>query len=330
MPVYPTTNRLQDANIGYVTDDANPRLRKRIDKLGPCAGIGLVTILVLIGLAGSVPALGQVFSETKDGSFWWKTLLVPESQITSDGVRTVARRFLDESKTRSVARLLVVSSRQIAAWQIGSFCGGYRQWMEDYERVPKASLASADLIAIGGDVVVRLRTLGGWITTQVLRGTDPTQFAIGAARFEILSIGGRYESRFEGCGREGRVDPLVYIEARGQLSTMVCERAAAWLARRLNVDRLYVEFRNDHWFTCSPGFPVFYPYRSSLPAPSEDAYLAMPLITCSIRCDGTVHCTQNNPRSGAALPETHDLLNRLVLDPAPHAGLLHRNLPRCP
>lgn len=124
---------------------------------------------------------------------------------------------------------------------------------------------------------------------HVLRGKDPTQLAVDGIEFDVLLLGGRLRSRFEGCGVAGAVDPVVYLRTDNALTAELCQRVTTTLAATLGTKHVWTHFRNDHWFLCGQ-FPIQYPYSPSTPPPSEVAFYSLPEFTCSIFCDGSPRC----------------------------------------
>jgi hypothetical protein len=261
-------------------------------------------VLFLIGVMACQGA-EEVYAETKDNDHWFLTLVVPVERVKLPHMEKVAVDFLGRAASHKVAVLSVFNTREIAAMERGTSCGNYKQWRVDYNYFPRGRLAAANMIAIGGNAVLRLRSADGTVTRRVLKGEDPTQLSIDGTRFEILVIGGRRMTRFQACATAGAIEPNLYIRTSGKLSRELCERAVNWLAGMLRSRHLGASFRNDYWFPCGQFFPVLYPFFPPEEPLSESAYHKSVTFTCAMTCEGKADClqTMGPPVGGVPLPQ---------------------------
>ncbi len=250
-------------------------------------------LLILLVAAGVTPrdVAGEIFGETKDNYFWSQTLVIPADRISLPEMEKAARAFLGSAASHRLAVLSVYNTREIAAKETGAPCHSYKQWKVDYNHFPRGQLVAADVIALNGDAVLRLRSADGSFSKRILSGRDPTQFSVEGTPFEILIVGGRRMTRFEVCATPGAIEPRLYVRTEAKLTQVLCEQATGSLAKTLRTKYVRVEFRNDHWFPCS-FFPVVYPFFPPEPPPSESAYRNSVTFTCSITCEGQAHCMQ--------------------------------------
>jgi hypothetical protein len=249
-----------------------------------------LSVLLVLG-STACWALDEIVGDLSDDTSVIQVRVLPISKFNRADIKELAGRFLGSaSKGRNLAVLSMFADRNVAALETGVSCeSGYPQWRAYYHNPPKDALAAADVISIGKDAVVRLRTPDGTIVRDVIRGTDPTQFSVDGATFEILQVSGRVRSRFEGCGVPGSIDPVIYLKTSSNLTEELCQRATSLLTVRLDKKQIWTHFRNDHWFLCGQ-FPIWYPYSAPAQPPSEKAYYALPDFSCSVSCDDVPRC----------------------------------------
>ncbi len=245
----------------------------------------------LFGSFMHLTAQGEMFSEMKDDRILIQSKTLPGAAFNLPSMEGIARRFIESAgATRVVSRLLIYSTEDVAFAERGVLSeGNYLQWRARYDGFPKGELMAADVISVGEDALLRLRSRDGATAQQVLRGKDPTKIQVGGILFEIIFVAGRVRSRFEGCGVPGTVDPVLFLKTKAKLSPDICERVTSWLTARLGVNNLWIHIRNDDWFLCTQ-FPVVFPFSSVETAPSESTYYGSPEYSCSNSCDGAVRC----------------------------------------
>ena len=248
-------------------------------------------------------AADEVFGDMKDTDYWSRTLVVPAERIVLPDMEKVAREFLKRAGSRKVVILTVYSTRDIAGRQLGFVClDYYKAWRHSYDQFPRDSLAAANMIAIGGDAVLRLRHVDGTVARRVLSGKDPTQLLIDGVAFELLHIAGREMSGFIRCDIPGQVGPQLYFRTDAKLTPELCERATAWIARLLPRKNMFASFRNDAVFACD-SFPVVYPFSPPTRPPTETEYNNSLSFVCSVFCgEKEAHCTQTGGPSQARPP----------------------------
>jgi hypothetical protein len=257
-------------------------------------------ILLLLPILGIVDcwATGETISNLRDATTVLQVRILPRCAFNIDEIRKVATEFLQlEAATHEIAVLSLYASRDIAAQETGVSCeSGYPQWRSYYDRFPKRSLLAAEVISIGKDAVLRLRTDS--IVREVIRGSDPTQIVVGGVKFDLTFVSGRVRSRFESCGSAGDIDPIVYLQTNAILTEEISKQATAALSARFKSKYIWAHFRNDQWFLCGQ-FPIVYPYSAWDRPPSEDAYYTLPDYACSIPCSGIPRCVGSTVRRGS-------------------------------
>jgi hypothetical protein len=251
--------------------------------------------LPILLLILSVPgwAVEHVHSDVKDNRYWFQTVIVPPEDFTLPQIERRTRDFINRAmRGRGLVVFSVYTDVQDAAMAMTATRGSYRQWKLYYDAVSSRPLRAAEAIAIGEDAVLRVRQADGTVLRQVLAGKDPLQFKIDGAAFEILIVQPRVGTRFDRCEPGPSVSPLVEAKTNVPLSASLCIRAAARVAELLKTRKLFVGFRNDHWFISSADFPVRYPFSAEEPPPSEEEYYRTVTFSCGVLCQEEPHCTQ--------------------------------------
>jgi hypothetical protein len=246
-------------------------------------------VVVLIGTAyGQVPKDAGGAIEDSEVSIQFRVM--PEAVFNLVQMTEVARTFLGTTAaSHRVAVLIAYDSAAVAAHEAANCEGSYRHWKLLYDHFPQVPLAAAQVITLGPDAALRLRTSKGDIQHMVLRGVDPTEFSFEGNRFEILHATGRVRSIFEGC-LPGTVEPVLYLRTTARLDENLCKRATSWLAARLGTEHAQTEFANSRWFPCDARFPLVYPFGPVEPQPSENEYYALQVASCFLRCGGKPTC----------------------------------------
>jgi hypothetical protein len=238
------------------------------------------------------PAQKQPAHIMNDDDYWFETTFLEGSNITEEHMGAIARRFLSSSAhKRRIAVLTVFSNPKVNAQQNDIACDHYRQWLYYFDRSRNNSRAVADVIAINGNAVLRVRSVTGVISRAVLKGADPTVFSLAGAPVEVLMLSGRAISDFEGCSIPRGIAPIAYLQTPAPLSLDLCRRAMAEFTKKIGAKRLHVSLRNDPWFICGGNFPIIYPFANLGEPPREQDYYRSRTFTCSVECDGTIACT---------------------------------------
>jgi len=251
-------------------------------------------LLLLALFASSVRSWppDEVFGDMRDSNTVAQVRILPKSAFNLVDMKRVAEQFLrSDGAGHHTAMLSLYADQNVAAQEGGVSCEGeYRQWKVYYDGFPRGPLLVADVISIGKDAVLRLRTPKGAIIRHVMSGRDPTLISVDGIQFEMLSMAGRFRSRFEGCGAPGTLDPTLSLKTNAILTEEICQRATSALAASLGSKYVWAEFRNDHWFLCGK-YGIEYPFLPLGPPPSEAVYYGLPQYTCSIFCEGVPRCT---------------------------------------
>jgi len=248
----------------------------------------VLAILSLIATAAYCQPADQTSNDIQDAAILIRLKILPESAFDPSRVAEEGRRFLSTAAaSHKVAALLAYDHSSVAAREAGGCEGSYKQWRFLYDRFPETQFAAAEVISLGRDAVLRLRTTNGAIRRIVLRGTDPTEFSFEGVKFEVLHVNGRVRSQFEGCS-PGVVDPIIYLMTSAVVDKNLCRRLTRWLTVRLGTRYMDVRLAHHPWFPCEGRFPLQYPFIAE--KPSEADVRDDPRYSCDVVCDGEVIC----------------------------------------
>lgn len=142
----------------------------------------------------------------------------------------------------------------------------------------------AELLAINGNAVLRMRDPEGMVSSRVIAGRNPLQISIGVYHYEIV--------HFDLRDWPG---PKVEVYARTEAPLapdpgIALLRALKPLFARCRSLSLYL--RNDAWFVHEPNFPYLYPFESNEPRPIEEEYRKTLTLTCQRRGDNGPECSE--------------------------------------
>jgi hypothetical protein len=252
-------------------------------------------LLLVAGVASF--AQEEVLSEGRDGGYWSKRVLVPEERFTVPEVEAMARRFVSEAgKGLVVAQLSVYTSGEEAAMDVDSNRNSYITWKAYYDWVAQRPLRMAQVTAIRGNAVLRIRLADGTVVRRVLSGKDPLHIESDGLDFEILVLGFRSASWIDRCQPDGAMSPSgVYLMADAPLTANACDRVTARLGELLGTKILWAAFRNDHWFISFGSYPLIYQFATPSEPPSETEYYSSIAYHCLIWCDKQGPCSQVLP-----------------------------------
>jgi hypothetical protein len=243
------------------------------------------------GLASS--ASESVYADLKDERYWFRTIIVQPDDFTVPKLEHMARSFVGAAAGRVLAVLSVFTDVKDAAMATTVNRDSYQAWSAYYDALVQKPLRMAEVTAVKGDVVLRIRSHNGAVLTRVLTGHDPLQVVESSgALFEILLVRPRVGTVFDRCDPGPSLAPVLYLKTDARLTETLCRRACRRLGELLNARKMFVHFRNDHWFISFGGFPVVYPFAKSELPPTERAYYDSVAFTCSVSCDEQESCLQ--------------------------------------
>lgn len=248
-----------------------------------------VCLMLIVG-GGTGRAVERVYSDLGDQQYTFRTIIVSEDEFRMPMLEDAARRFMSTAGRRSLVVFSIFTNPEDAAMDVAASRDSYLGWRAYYDDASRRPLRTAQAIAINGDWALRVRQADGGVDTRILAGRDPLRFDSDGTAFEILVVQSRVGTLFDQCERGASLSPVIYVKTDAALTATACEKAADRLARLLGARKLFVSFRNDHWFISFGGFPVVYPFSTKQAPPSEKAYYNSDAFTCSISCGRKPTC----------------------------------------
>jgi hypothetical protein len=188
-------------------------------------------------------------------------------------VERLAGSELRRGRHRAFERLLVLGSKggpPLTKPDHVSF--GY--WKRQYENSRASPNEIAEMIAVGGDSVLRFHDAAGNVGAKILSGKNPLIVHIGAKVFEVV-----YFSFATSIAYGKQVD--VYV--RGDVSPTV-ESGLALLKRFEDLFpdlRVSVSLRSDAWFVFEPSYPFYNPLIPGGNPPAEEEYNQAGTLVCA-------------------------------------------------
>jgi hypothetical protein len=151
----------------------------------------------------------------------------------------------------------------------------FDHWRELYDAASTSKNEFAEVIAIGGNAVLRVHDGGGGVTRKVLAGRDPLQIDIANNRFEILNFS--FGSTSPAVSRWVAVSVRTAAPLELESGEQLFQRLEPILANFL----LTVSLRNDAWFIYDGGYPFYNPFVEYPAPPTADEYNKTRTLTCS-------------------------------------------------
>lgn len=254
----------------------------------------LVFIWLLLGEAASTYAQEQILFDEGNDRYWSKSVIVPEERFTVPEVEAMGQTFLNEvAEGRILVQLSVFTSGEEAAMNADFNRESYAQWRAYYDRVAQRPLRMAQVTAIRGNAVLRVRRADGTVLRRVLSGKDPLHIESDGVDFEILVLRFRRGTIFDRCQPAGTLSPAIaHVMTDSPLTAGTCDHVTDELTELLGTKILFVGFKNDHWFITSGGYPVIYQFATPSEPPSEAEYYRSTAYSCMIWCDYRPPCQQ--------------------------------------
>lgn len=239
----------------------------------------LATTLLTVIVLGPVWAARteKVLWEKDSFDFHERAVLVARQHFTVANIEKIAWRFLRETGDLKCIRLQVYTDAADANPLPKPAHQDYEGWLTWFTRHSEKAWNLAELVAISGSAVLRIRNSTG-VRRLTLRGTDPLVLTFGADRVEILHFG------FEPIAVPGYVTDrgiTVYARTKWHLTPHLGENVIRELRKRLPQADISLYLRNDHWFVEEPYFPTYYPFELGITPLAKQDYLSSPVLRCT-------------------------------------------------
>jgi hypothetical protein len=230
--------------------------------------------LLIVGMAAVAVAQDavQIWNDERPG--FLKRGIVLGQSFDEEHISAFCQRTLDERSDLQFIQLTFAPQYLRQRPKIDHMT--YADWKNWHDASAKSQGAVAELVAVKGDAVLRIRDARGRVTQKVLRGHDPLVFEVGGLTFHIL-----YFAFSELSPALIQVNSAeVYVESdRMPSAELGADIREHWrqLFPQFTTSLL---FRQDLWFVYNPGFPFFYPFGEEGEPPSEQVYGRTHIMYC--------------------------------------------------
>jgi len=233
-------------------------------------------------------ASDRTLEDESSSTIIFRKIAVSGEKLEEQYVVQRSREFLAKNKDKKLIRYTLVPDEPGAT--IGAIgcdhCKPYPFWRIQYDAVAREAFPIGEMIAFGGNAVLRYRSRNGTVTETVLTGANPRPIAIGGFRGQIVHV-----------GMEGRIQgPILwlrlYVVGNGEIRSEAGADYIAGFSRQMGVRYSTVEFRSDPWFINEiwrPWFPLFEENRGV--PPNEQQFSATKTVSCKVfsRLDSTTN-----------------------------------------
>lgn len=160
---------------------------------------------------------------------------------------------------------------------------GYNNWRSTWDILSGQQRPQAEIIAINGNAVLRVRDAAGKISTKALAGSNPLIVELGPRTYTIGHIAvPESAASFQNI--------YVYLQTEGALSEEDGLELYKRFVRVFSGLDVSVFVRNDMWFIRQMTFPFVIPYSADMNPPTLAEYTASKTLECS-RVGGSASCS---------------------------------------
>lgn len=244
-------------------------------------------VVVLLPITEVMVSAQEATFELRVPNGLHRCVLIEQKEFNRERVEAISRTFLNENRSLPVLKLSIVTNRRDSAIALCGKCMyDYpfsvwlrlrRQWLLEHGPV-------AEMIAINGNAVLRVRDRAGDIQRVVLAGNDPLRVRVAGTAIEILHIA--FPSA-EGVFRS-RETLEFYARRSGPLSLNEAVEVTRVL-RDATGGRIDLSVRADSWFVASEHFPIVSIFEPITEPPRYESLVQNKTIYCigavrDVRC----------------------------------------------
>ena len=221
--------------------------------------------------------------------------------MSSSGLEELSRDL--RSASHVPPRVLIISAFATSADASQTISGKGRTEMTYGEAVALLRAAQARgtfrmmrLFSVGDNTVMQ-SVNGTKVSRSVLVGADPTLFEVAGRSCEILEI---YFRRLPRPIRPDGRNPLLidaYLTTDRLPTVIEAEAITRNIQRLLRHQFVFAHIRSDQWFLEDAGFPLWYPFSTSVTPPTYGEYASRGEVYCSSD-ESAIHCARVSFPSG--------------------------------
>ncbi len=156
--------------------------------------------------------------------------------------------------------------------------GTYEIWRRLYDSASRNIRASAQLISVRGNALMRIRDEKGNVSATVISGADPSIMKVSGVEFQLADL----VPVTELIGREGRPELVInlFYWTRARYEESTGKQLFGQSAASLGVGRVRVVVERWPLFVFETQFPLIYPFMQMQGVPSKKEYLNSYRIWC--------------------------------------------------
>jgi hypothetical protein len=223
-------------------------------------------LLLIVGMAAIANAqdVVQIWNDERPG--FLNRGIVTSQSFDKEHISATCQRTLEREADLQFIQLTLAPKDLRPSLKMDHMT--FSHWKDLHDAQAESQGPVAEMIAVKGDAVLRIRGADGRVTEKVLQGHNPLVFEDGGLTFHILHFGLSLPN-----------PPLIQVKRADiyvQSNRMPSVGLGAELLKRWQP--LFPQFttsfffRQDLWFISNPSFPFFFPFGEEGEPPSEEAY----------------------------------------------------------
>jgi hypothetical protein len=231
--------------------------------------------LLLLGVAPMMIVRAEtiLWQERRPGLSRSAVLISPDS--FDDGhLETICRQALQREASRGFAQLQIVVDEKKPLPKPDHLT--YEHWRRWHDLAAKSAGPVAEMTAMDGSAVLRIREKDGQVKMLVLAGKNPLLQEFGGSGLEILHFSFGPSAPYW----SERVD--IYAKTDNPLSMATGLSLWGALKAKFADVSVFLYVRTDGWFVYEPSFPFLDPFGTDLGPPIEKEYDAAPTLRCGV------------------------------------------------
>jgi hypothetical protein len=210
-------------------------------------------LLIAIGISAEIGRAQTDLWDMRRSGAVDRGLLLGRNEFRHDRLIDICRRVLATSK-EALTKLVILTDAERRFDLVERDHVPFEIWARDVNRASTTPISAAEMIAIRGNAVLRIRD--GVSTRRILLSdVDPLVYRLSGSVCEVLHI-----------AVTSKLFPFqVFARCSGVVSLRDCTVFFEALETALPTPEIYLVVRNDRWFYFDPGFPAHYWFDVGVP-----------------------------------------------------------------
>jgi hypothetical protein len=197
-----------------------------------------------------------------------QAIVIRDSEFQLDFLKELSERVLERNGSKPIVQVWFSPDVNQIARSPRALGQPYPLWRKDYLSTNQQRRHIAQLLAVGGRAVLRIRD--GTIARELpLKGPSPLRWTVGGVDVSIIH-----------WGIGNSVFPIKIFAQSPVLDVALSQDLYDRLASFLETAGLYVVIRVDPWFASHVEFPSDFPFLEGIP-PREEEWDRAPYVECA-------------------------------------------------